>query len=58
MTEEIKQQIIKWIFDNHNHHDNADDETVNVEDKCWDADYPYVNSLELEKFIKSIEVKN
>jgi len=46
MNEDIKKQIIKWIFDNHFHHDNVDD--------CDEAESPFVNSLDLEKFIESL----
>lgn len=41
------KEIKKWVVDNHNHHIGADE---NVEG-CVDKDYPYVNSLELEKLL-------
>ena len=65
MTEETREKIIKWIFDNHNHHsgaehssmplvDDAEFEHFEDESTCPDGDSPYVNSLELEKFIKEL----
>lgn len=55
MNEEIKKKIVEWIFNNHQHHDGhtpcGDDECGGG---CVDNDYPYVNSIELEKFIKSL----
>jgi hypothetical protein len=51
MTEEVRQKIIQWIFDNHQHHDYAGG---NRYLDCPDADQPYVNSIELEKFIKEL----
>ena len=61
MTEDVRQKILKWILDNHQHHAHED---IEVPDKsgyydevwsdCEDASYPYVNSLDLEKFIKEI----
>lgn len=52
MNEETKKKIIDWILANHEHHDMHDDDTPAC--MCYDAQYPYVNSLELEKFIKSL----
>jgi hypothetical protein len=61
--ERMKEKIIQWIFDNHMHHDYEevlvkcgppaiyDEKYVG----CQDAQYPYVNSLDLEKFIKELE---
>jgi len=40
-----KEKIIDWIFRYHNHH---------MSNKCSEARYPYVNSLELEKFINKL----
>lgn len=72
MTEAIKQKIVQWIFDNHNHHEDSkrSEATLDIDEKtmsefqeiegtceCPDADYPYVNSMELEKFILSLGVK-
>ena len=68
MSKEVKRQIIEWIFNNHQHHagtpgismslESGDTTEMDDETICEDGDVPYVNSLELEKFIKSIEVKN
>lgn len=65
MTEEARQEILQWIFDNHMHHDHTDvlvsgDGGVGSEYdedfvNCEDSDMPYVNSLELEKFIKELK---
>ena len=41
-----KEDIRKWIFDNHDHHDE--------EGICEDKDFPYVNSMDLEKFLKKL----
>lgn len=58
MDEKTRQKIIQWVFDNHDHHDEATiqeiDGTYSTELVCTDGEYPYVNSLELEKFIKSL----
>jgi len=50
MNEETKAKILQWILENHEHHDMYDDDTPACD--CYDGQYPYVNSLELEKFIK------
>lgn len=42
---ETRNKLIKWIFENHDHHENND---------CCEGDYPYVNSKELERFIISL----
>lgn len=46
----MKDQILQWIYENHDHHENADEDVAG----CVDKDYPYVNSMELEKFIRSL----
>lgn len=67
MNEDLRQKILQYIYDNHNHHTGADgvafdyidgkwvesNMTVTL-DPCPDNDYPYVNSIELEKFIKEL----
>lgn len=67
MDKQAQQAIIKWIFDNHQHHEGSDRTEMNLSDGyvvthkdeylCQDGDEPYVNSLELEKFILSLGVK-
>lgn len=64
MTEETRQKIIQWIYDNHMHHDHEDilvkgdggigSEYTEKWVDCQEAEYPYVNSLDLEKFIKGL----
>lgn len=61
MTEEVREKILQWIFDNHNHHDYEDiprNDGSGISDEkfvdCPESDYPYVNSLDLEKFIKEL----
>jgi hypothetical protein len=46
MDEETKAKILTWIFKSHEHHDEGCD--------CVDKDFPYVNSIELEKFINKL----
>ncbi len=41
----LKKEIIDWVIKNHDHHTGK---------KCVDHDYPFVNSLALEKHIKSL----
>jgi len=41
--EKIVDAVVKWIFENHDHH--------------VDSEMPYVDSLELEKFVKSLKQK-
>ena len=48
LTHETKEKIKKWIFDNHMHHEDS------PTNDCQEADAPYVNSLNLEKFIESL----
>ena len=52
MNKETKAKILKWILDNHEHHEEFDDDEYGC--RCTDAKYPYVNSLELEKFINTL----
>ena len=72
MNEEIKQKILDWILESHDHHGDfievslpvrvkvdgkwveAGSFSVDTKPWCWDGDKPYVNSLELEEFIKSL----
>ena len=64
MTEEVRQKILQWIYDNHSHHEGSDrveldmgsgEVTEHVDEyECFDGDKPYVNSLELEEFVKSL----
>lgn len=61
MDEITRQKIIQWIFDNHMHHDYEDIPIEGTTDEydekyvdCAESEYPYVNSLELEKFIKEL----
>lgn len=68
MTEETRKKIIDWILENHEHHyaaekwvsqinddgSNTPFAKQNGESECNDGNYPYVNSMELEKFIKSL----
>ena len=56
MNEETYNKIKKWIFDNHEHHHMEDDHDDNSS-KCSEGNYPYVNSLFLEKFIDDIGFK-
>lgn len=52
MTEEVKAEIVKWIFDNHEHHEFSYDGMDDDIQLC--SDRPYVDSLDLEKFIKEL----
>lgn len=51
MNEETRAKIIKWIFDNHEHHDYKDDTC----DEMVCSQMPYVDSLALEEFIKDLK---
>lgn len=53
MTKEEKKKILDWIFANHEHHIEIDQYSTDAPLICEDA--PYVNSLELEKFIKEMK---
>lgn len=61
MRKEEKERIIQWIFDNHNHHHGVPGYDLigkkNIPDttKCENGYYSYVNSVELEEFIKSFD---
>jgi len=55
MDEETRKKILDWIFKNHNHHKECWCGNDSCEHNCYDADFPYVNSLELEKFIKKLK---
>lgn len=56
MKKEIKDLILKWIFENHEHHIGGEtSDRRNIDPYCEDGDEPYVNSLKLEEFIKSIK---
>lgn len=63
MTEKIKQKIVQWIFDNRQYHTpignvyDPDAAPIDKDECVWDEN-PYVNSLELEKFIKSLNEIN
>jgi hypothetical protein len=46
-----QEKILKWIFDNHDHHIEYDQHHTAEPLVC--EDYPYVNSIKLEKFIES-----
>lgn len=48
MLEKEKKEILEWIFNCHHHHEDGSD--------CYYNAFPYVNSIELEKFINSFEV--
>lgn len=57
MNEETKSKILKWIFDNHEHHAWVPPHNPTYDDEepiCQDGDEPYVNSLALERFIKTL----
>jgi hypothetical protein len=60
VTQEERDLIVKWIFDNHEHHTdvapNANTPDISYP-VCNDGDYPYVNSLALEAFIKGLPVR-
>lgn len=45
MTKKEKKKILDWIFESHEHHRDIN---------CVDSDYPYVNSIELERFINEL----
>jgi major membrane immunogen (membrane-anchored lipoprotein) len=62
--EEVKQKIVDWIIKNHEHHEGSDRAEMTLSDGkivthkneylCTDGNYPYVNSLELVKFIEQL----
>lgn len=58
MDKQTQEVILKWIFDNHQHHSEADLNVDSFQTICDDGDQPYVNSLELEKFILNLGVKS
>jgi hypothetical protein len=61
---DIKKQIIDWIVENHEHHEGSDRAEMSLSDGkivthkdeylCTDGNYPYVNSLELVRFIEQL----
>ena len=55
MKEETKEKILNWIYKNHHHHEFCDEELSKDFKGCYDNDYPYVNSLKLENFIKNLK---
>lgn len=64
MNQETLKKILDWISANHEHHNGSDrtemqlgtgEVTVHKNEYiCFDGDKPYVNSLDLEEFIKSL----
>jgi len=52
------EKVLEWVYDNHNHHAYADQKLPKNHEGCYERDYPYVNSIELVEFIKSISNKN
>lgn len=65
MDKKTQEAILKWIVANHMHHDYEDvlrEGTTDEYDEKWvdcaEAEYPYVNSLELEKFILSLGARS
>jgi hypothetical protein len=64
----IKRELIKWIYANYTHHDGAEYTSMDLDTsevvehkstaKCEEGDSPYVNSIELEKFINAMEQKD
>ena len=58
IRKEILQGFIKklkeWIFENHHHHAFADEKLPDNCQGCEDRNWPYVNSIALEKFIKKL----
>lgn len=52
MNQETLAKIKQWIFDNHEHHYEYEKWA-----NCQDNDSPYVNSLELEKFLEGLVEK-
>lgn len=64
MDEQTYKRLKVWIFENHEHHADADGVSFNIDENewtdeggtsdCFDGDYPYVNSLSLEGFIDSL----
>lgn len=55
INEKTRKEILFWIFDNHEHHkDDYSKESKIKINKCFDSEFPYVNSIELEKFIKKL----
>lgn len=72
MDKQTQEAILKWILHHHQHHEGSDrseammdiDEGTMTEfehiegtSRCRDGNKPYVNSLELEKFILSLGVR-
>jgi len=65
MNEETRKKILDWIFKNHEHHAESESFSIDIQSgeehscdgskcKCSDGNYPYVNSIKLEEFIKSL----
>lgn len=73
MDEATYKKIKAWIFDNHEHHAGTEkfvmtlsgeeelrlvgEEMHEDTSECTDGNYPYVNSMDLEKFIDSLVSK-
>lgn len=54
MKQEDKDKIIAWIGQNHQHHSEIELITDTVVPVCIDNNFPYVNSIDLVNFIKSL----
>jgi hypothetical protein len=64
MNEKTREKILDWIFDNHQHHEDSDRTSMDLSTgtittikglvKCAEGNSPYVNSMALEQFIKSL----
>lgn len=46
-----RERIEKWVVENHEHHNFADELPPQGCNGCVDKDYPYVNSMDLVDFI-------
>ncbi len=63
MDDNTRKKILDWIYDNHMHHEGSDRTEMDIDGTvtyhkdefvCSEGDSPYVNSLDLEKFIKEL----
>lgn len=52
---EALAELLEWVRDQHDHHRAHDAEGNDIIPECYDGEYPYVNSLELERKILAMQ---
>jgi len=57
ISKKAKEKILKWIYFHHYHHKFCDQKIPKGQYGCEEKNSPYVNSLKLERLIKSLNIK-